>query len=1146
MTDEHKLTPDVTPSEGDYTPRETPEQARRAAAMSTRLSEAIPGYEIFGEAGHGGMGVVYKARQAKLNRTVALKMVLGEARADEKAVIRFLAEAEAVAAVRHPSVVQVYDYGEHDGCPYMALEFCPGGTLADRLRGKPLDPGAAARLVAAVAAGVGAAHEAGIVHRDIKPGNVLFDEHGEPKVADFGLAKRGAAELTRTGTVLGTPAYMSPEQAGAGTGFVGPQADVWALGVILYECLTGQRPFQAPDVDNLLVFIRTDAPPPPRKLVPRVPRDLETICLKCLEKDPADRYPSAKELADDLHRFLDGKPVRARPIGLIPRATRWARHNPVVAGLLAAVVLVSLGLVGSLASQYRQAIERATFEEGKKKEAEKLAAEKAALADAEAARRKEADEVTDFLAGMFRSSDPTDIFKDFIPANYAELRKRTAPEFLKLAENQFREKFRDQPVARARLLLALGNSHRSLGNFAVADQHLREALQLRQGLPLSPDHHDVVEVEFALGQLSLDRGDFFDAEARFRRVLEAQTQTGADERTRSLTRGFLAWSLAMLERPEAEQLLRDEIKLRELHFGAMDHHTVLVRIGLIAVLLTRGQAAEAGREIPAVMAWLEAQPSNQLRSLARFFAQAQVGIALRIQANEAPLGREWALKRAAAAIESSLEQAHKDLPERNIFVALVRFELGMVYVSLGDQKRAAAEFQTCLETVRATCGLAHPKVIVLLQEYPRLLAQTGKADEARKLFDEVLAENTKQFGEDNHWRTNLLLERAIFEATVGGRPDLAAWHTRDALTLAVKGKLLPIRLTGQELVQLTGVFPWGSHLKDAHDLFTTARPVVAATYGDHSSQFCLFLLRHYRILAHQGKWADAQVCLREAEAANARARDPTRAFELSLFAGDFEAAYGRFAAAEVRYREATDLARPGQRIPENLRQTGLLRLAGALAEQGKYRPAADAAEQVYRGMGAEVLPHGLAFALARVVILRSADGDRDGAAAALKELTDRFGRSDDTIVLTILTEAWALAPADIPGWDHAGAAHRLTAALRQQPANLWPQLALALAHLRTNDSAAAAAVLTRAGNVVVEPRQPLLLGLAVARAGNPNLARVHLVHSDVMTVAFNPSETKPSLFVIDNWFPRLLNRLLRAELEGELNDRLAPPPRTKS
>jgi eukaryotic-like serine/threonine-protein kinase len=313
---------------------------------------APPGYEVLEELGRGGGGVVYRARHLALNRVVALKMLLGAELSDPCRLARFRVEAEAVAAVRHPNVVQVYEVGEHEGRPFMALEYLPGGTLSGRVgRGRRLPPRAAADLVARLAEAVQAAHDQGIIHRDLKPSNVLFagpdGQAAEPKLTDFGLAKRHASDLTRTEAVMGTPAYMAPEQARGEAKFVGPAADVWALGVILYECLTGVRPFDAPDHWALLRRVLSDEPVPPRRHVPETPRDLELIVLKCLAKSPAERYPTAAALADDLGRFLDGRPVSVRPAGTAERLARWARRNPVVAGLLTALLVVAAaGFVG--------------------------------------------------------------------------------------------------------------------------------------------------------------------------------------------------------------------------------------------------------------------------------------------------------------------------------------------------------------------------------------------------------------------------------------------------------------------------------------------------------------------------------------------------------------------------------------------------------------------------------------------------------------------------------------------------------------------------------------------------------------------------------------------------------------------------------
>jgi serine/threonine-protein kinase len=309
-------------------------------ARPPAFGSSPPGYEIIAELGRGGMGVVYKARQVRLNRVVALKMVLSGAHAAPEEHVRFLAEAEAIAAVEHPGIVQVHDFGTHDGLPFFSLEFCPGGSLAGKLAGTPMPPRESAQIIERVARAVQAAHQRGIVHRDLKPANVLLAEDGSPKVSDFGLAKRvdTGAGLTATGAVMGTPSYMAPEQA-QGHKDLGPAADVYALGAILYDCLTGRPPFLAATVFDTLLQVVHDEPLPPRRLNPAMPADLETVCLKCLHKEPARRYSSAGELADDLHRWLAGEPITARPVGVLERGWRWCRRNPWVASLAAAVVL---------------------------------------------------------------------------------------------------------------------------------------------------------------------------------------------------------------------------------------------------------------------------------------------------------------------------------------------------------------------------------------------------------------------------------------------------------------------------------------------------------------------------------------------------------------------------------------------------------------------------------------------------------------------------------------------------------------------------------------------------------------------------------------------------------------------------------------
>jgi serine/threonine protein kinase len=319
-----------------------------AAVAPSRLGD----YEVLEEIARGGMGVVYRARQVSLNRIVALKMILAGSHAGREDVERFYREARTVAALDHPGIVPVFEVGALGGQPFYAMALVEGGSLQQRLSRGPLPPTEAARLVKLIAEAVQHAHQKGVVHRDLKPQNVLLaatpGAGPTPRVTDFGLARLADAGegQTASGAVMGTPGFMPPEQAAGRVREVGPWSDVYSLGAVLYACLTQRPPFQGADRLETLSLVLSQEPTPPRRLNPAVPADLETVCLRCLEKEPAQRYESAAALAADLGRFLAGEPVRARRVGLAERALKWARRRPAAAAYGLGLLALLLGVGG--------------------------------------------------------------------------------------------------------------------------------------------------------------------------------------------------------------------------------------------------------------------------------------------------------------------------------------------------------------------------------------------------------------------------------------------------------------------------------------------------------------------------------------------------------------------------------------------------------------------------------------------------------------------------------------------------------------------------------------------------------------------------------------------------------------------------------
>ena len=594
----------------------------------------LPGYKFLGVLGRGGMGVVYKARQVKLDRLVALKMVLSGVYAAPAELARFQAEAEAVARLQHPNIVQIYEINDYQGLPYLALEYVEGGSLQQRLDGTPMAPREAAALVATLAGAMDYAHRRGIVHRDLKPANILLASGGRqsagnaattggltsaarqvPKITDFGLAKRveGDSGQTRTGNILGTPSYMAPEQATGRNREVGPGADIYSLGAILYDLLTGRPPFKGETILDTLQQVQTNEPLPPRRLQPTVPRDLETICLKCLEKQRDKRYASAGALADDLERFLDHQPILARPTPWWERAAKWAQRRPAVASLLATLALtltiafIALFILWRQAEYERDDALKARDERERqrvlalKARDEKEAARVLAV-NAQIEAEKQRDRADKNLQQAFTAGQ-------VLLTRVAEERLLKEPRMEGLRKEillkavQFYEGFYATEGATVAVRSQAARAHRRvgdiqemLGNYAAAQESYEQAITLLDGLskeaPGKRDYRpDLADAHSQLGIVLQALQQPARAEAEYKTAIALleqlrQIYPGGPEHVRNLATAWSRLADLYMQQPgraaEADTAFAEALRrLRQLHAeypSVRDYHAELAKV----------------------------------------------------------------------------------------------------------------------------------------------------------------------------------------------------------------------------------------------------------------------------------------------------------------------------------------------------------------------------------------------------------------------------------------------------------------------------------------------------------------------------------------------------------------------------------------
>lgn len=794
----------------------------------------MPGYQIIGELGRGGMGVVYKARQLGLNRLVALKMVLAGAHAGEEQLARFNLEAEAVAHFQHPNVVQIYDIGQHQGLPYFSLEYVDGGSLSDKIDNKPQAPLEAAQMITILAQAMAYAHQNGIIHRDLKPVNVLMTKEGQPKIADFGLAKRleGDSTHTRSGSIMGTPSYMAPEQARGDTKLAGPSVDIYALGAILYEMLTGHPPFVGATVLDTIEQVRTQEPVPPSQLQPNLPQDIETICLKCLQKETHKRYETMELLAEDLTRFLHGEPIKARPIGNLERLWRWTKRNPRIAALTGTIlVLLIAGIVGSTTAAFTINRSRAAAVKARDEAARnaQLAEEAKREADANA---RLAEGQANLAMGVLQDliSKVQDKLED-VPGNQ-ELRKEILDIAVKGMDSarKLNDAHPQAEVSRAAAYERMGRIYKQIGKSEEAMAQFKMVYEIvEQRLRQKPDNvhrkHNVAFVLRLLAEMSMDlKRDMAATLNYYQQALKLQEeivkQPYDDE-------GKIEPAVAQA------QLAETHVRIGATYYRlgepaqALPHFrdALAIRETLVAPLSAKPTREEQIRYYNAqqdlARTWIAIGDTN-FRLRDRKAAEDYYGkaVALRQQLfKEQPkalffkqqLGQVLGMRGEFRLRTGQLDQARNDLDQavnlseevskvdlnqvdyqRDLALALYR--RAEVALQQKDLSQAATDFQRCRQ-IREELAKKDPKNLRRRMELMMVLAHCGEHARAAALAEKVLKETAK---DDNE----LLLDVARTYAQCAAADDADAALRQQYLTRAEEALQAAVKHGFKDVVEL--------------------------------------------------------------------------------------------------------------------------------------------------------------------------------------------------------------------------------------------------------------------------------------------------------------------------------------------------------
>jgi len=745
-------------------------------------------YELLEEIARGGMGVVYRARQISLNRTVAIKMILGGHLANAAELKRFRVEAETAAQLQHPNIVAIHEVGDHVGQPFFSMALVEGRNLAQLVRDEPLPSRKAASYLKTIAEAIQYAHSRGVLHRDLKPSNVLIDENDQPRITDFGLAKRIVAqasapasmsgvpaarsdtdsgrgrpenpqaetpalhELTQTGQVLGSPSFIPPEQAAGQKQAISPASDVYSLGAILYHCLTARPPFVAETLTQTLRMVAEQEPVSPRLLNASVPRDLETICLKCLEKDPARRYVTAQELADDLGRYLDNEPIHARPVGVVGRVHRWCLRNKALAATGTAILALLLVVaIGSPIAAFRIDRERRQAR----------------------AQEQKARVITEFLSDTLEGAGPL-VAQGRDPSLLRDI--------LDKAATRVGTELTNQPEARADVSLIIGKTYIDLGAYSNALALTQEALRLRRE-HFGPKHITVAEALNNLGAIYAELGDTTTAETYDREALDLKKELlGRDDLNVALSMsnlGFRFWNRG--DYAGAEVLHREALRIRRLRLPA-GHPDIGVSFNNLAMALwSRGEFDAAELMFRDALAAFQQAFGADHRHVATMLNNlSEVLHQLGRLAEAEPMNRD-----ALAMRQKHLGKAHAD-------TAYTQHNLAGILRSQGRLDEAAPLHREALAVIQTAVGTNHQYVAESLTSFALTLAKQGELAAAETTQKEALATAGRVLGQENPVSAVALDRLAILLATRGRLDEAESMLTNGlAMSRKVSGKEHP-------------------------------------------------------------------------------------------------------------------------------------------------------------------------------------------------------------------------------------------------------------------------------------------------------------------------------------------------------------------